>query len=309
MKIKVKDDTNLFSWEKHLEDFLLTKKVEGCRDRTIKDYEYHVNQFFKEYPYALEDQEKLQFSVRCYFTTDCAPGTFNIRRSNLKAFFNFLLSEGIIQKNPISFQKRKDEEKKYQIPQDGLIKLLSLPNKSTFAGLRDYCLMLITLDTGIRPQEALSLLIDDINLNSLEITVRKEIAKTNTSRTLPISAVTVMQIRKIIKARPSNWTFRTPIFCSFSGEAMLESSWSHQLKKYSKILDLSITPYSLRHCFALFYLRNGGNVFTLQRTMGHTDLNMTKRYLALTNQDLLREHQFASPINFLVEKKRIKKLI
>jgi len=35
--------------------------------------------------------------------------------------------------------------------------------------------------------------------------------------------------------------------------------------------------------------------------MGHTDLNMTKRYLALTNQDLLREHQFASPINFLVE--------
>jgi len=82
---------------------------------------------------------------------------------------------------------------------------------------------------------------------------------------------------------------------------MLESSWSHQLKKYSKILDLSITPYSLRHCFALFYLRNGGNVFTLQRTMGHTDLNMTKRYLALTNQDLLREHQFASPINFLVE--------
>jgi site-specific recombinase XerD len=88
---------------------------------------------------------------------------------------------------------------------------------------------------------------------------------------------------------------------------MLETSWGHRLKGYSVRLGHSITPYSLRHSFALLYLRNGGNVFTLQRTMGHADLNMTKRYLALNGEDLKREHDTAAPVN-LFNKKRVKNL-
>jgi len=41
----------------------------------------------------------------------------------------------------------------------------------------------------------------------------------------------------------------------------------------------------------------GGNVFALQRTMGHADLNMTKRYLAIIGEDLKREYETASPVN------------
>ncbi|NLZ53875.1 MAG: tyrosine-type recombinase/integrase, partial [Thermoanaerobacteraceae bacterium] len=59
----------------------------------------------------------------------------------------------------------------------------------------------------------------------------------------------------------------------------------------------------LRHSFALLYLRNGGNVFTLQRTLGHTDLNMTKRYLALTGEDLKAEHEKATPVSDIVGKR------
>ncbi|NLZ51754.1 MAG: site-specific integrase, partial [Thermoanaerobacteraceae bacterium] len=68
-----------------------------------------------------------------------------------------------------------------------------------------------------------------------------------------------------------------------------------------------ITPYDLRHSFALLYLRNGGNVFTLQRTLGHTDLNMTKRYLALTGEDLKVEHEKATPVSDIVGK-RVRKV-
>jgi len=50
-------------------------------------------------------------------------------------------------------------------------------------------------------------------------------------------------------------------------------------------------------------LRNGGNVFTLQRTLGHTDLNMTKRYLALTGEDLKAEHEKATPVSDIVGKR------
>ena len=49
---------------------------------------------------------------------------------------------------------------------------------------------------------------------------------------------------------------------------------------------VSLRPYDLLHAFALNFLRNGGNVFALQRIMGHSNLNMTKRYSALTQNDI-----------------------
>ncbi|MCX6090858.1 MAG: site-specific integrase [Candidatus Atribacteria bacterium] len=179
--------------------------------------------------------------------------------------------------------------------------------KKTFAGLRDYCLVLLTLDTGIRPGESLSLLPRDLNLAGMEITIRKDIAKTRTTRTVPISALTVTHIQKLLRARLTSWGDTVPVFCSYEGHPMLGTSWAHRLRVYSKRLGHSVTPYSLRHSFALLYLRNGGNVFTLQRTMGHADLNMTKRYLALTQGDLKREHDTASPVN-LFNKKRVKNI-
>ena len=58
-----------------------------------------------------------------------------------------------------------------------LKKLLSLPDKKTFAGYRDYALMIFTLDTGIRPGEALSLKEADFTLSSLEVRVPAPVAK------------------------------------------------------------------------------------------------------------------------------------
>jgi site-specific recombinase XerD len=187
------------------------------------------------------------------------------------------------------------------------VELLKQPDKKTFPGLRDYCLILLTLDTGIRPGEALFLLPKDVNFMSLEITIRNEISKTKVTRTVPISSLTATHLQKLMKARLSTWSNTIPLFCSYEGKPMLESSWGHRLKKYSQQICHSITPYSLRHSFALLYLRNGGNVFALQRTMGHADLNMTKRYLALNGEDLKREHETASPVN-LFNKKRVRNI-
>ncbi|MCL6558201.1 MAG: site-specific integrase, partial [Firmicutes bacterium] len=67
-----------------------------------------------------------------------------------------------------------------------LKKLLDMPDQTTFSGLRDYALLLLQLDTGIRPKEALSLEVSDINLQACEVYVRAETAKTRIARTLPI---------------------------------------------------------------------------------------------------------------------------
>lgn len=292
------------TWREYLADFLLEKQIAGCRERTLEDYRCHVERFFQGI--NLEDFEGIGGRIREYFPPHLAPATFNIRRAYLKAFFSYLVQRGAIPQNPITFKKRKDEGRARAVPRDILTKLLELPNKRTFAGLRDYTLILFTLDTGVRPGEALSLLPEHFNLGVREVTIPPGIAKTRTTRILPLSPVTVRWVKKLLDVRPPEWR-DTPVFCSQDGRPLLVSSWGHQLARYSKRLGYKITPYDLRHSFALHSLRNGMSPFALQRTLGHTDLAMTKRYIALTQNDLKWEHERASPVGFLTTK-RVRKV-
>ena len=54
----------------------------------------------------------------------------------------------------------------------------------------------------------------------------------------------------------------------------------------SNACGIKITPYQLRHSFATLYLKNGGDLFTLQKQMGHSDLRMTKRYTEIDDDFL-----------------------
>ncbi|KUK42054.1 MAG: Integrase [Thermovirga lienii] len=292
----------LKSWEDYFEAFLLQKQLEGLRPRTLNDYRYYIPRFFEGV--TLENAETITHRVKEYFTQDLSPASFNLRRSYIKSFFSYLLAQGAVTENPIDFPKRRDEGRARAIPQETLERLLELPDRKTFAGLRNYTLLLLSLDTGIRPGEALKLLPGNFNLRAREVVVPKEVAKTKTGRTLPLSAAVCVALQKLFSSRHPAWGGDVPVFCSQDGERLQVRSWSHIMAKYSKKLGVRVTPYDLRHSFAILYLRNGGNVFTLQRTMGHTDLNMTKRYLALDEDDLRNELEKSSPINSLIKHKK-----
>jgi site-specific recombinase XerD len=55
----------------------------------------------------------------------------------------------------------------------------------------------------------------------------------------------------------------------------------------------------LRHTFAVRYLVNGGDVFTLQKILGHTTLEMTRKYVTLASTDVKEKHRQYSPIDNL----------
>jgi len=292
------------TWEEYLQEFLLEKQVSGCRERTIRDYRYHVSRLFQGYGGDLQDFEALRRRCLEYLGEEIAPATFNLRRRYLSAFFNWLIAWGVLSQNPLkSIKRRKDDGKPRAIPLEVLQKLLELPDRRTFAGLRNYVLILLQIDTGIRPSEALHLRPGDFNLRSMEVTIPCEVAKTGVSRTLPISPPVVRWVQRLLSVRPREWGDEVPVFCSEWGKPLLETSWCHILKNYSRKLGYRVTPYDLRHTFALLFLRNGGNVFALQRTLGHVDLTMTKRYVALTQEDLRREHERATPVNALTPKR------
>ena len=240
------------------------------------------------------------------------PATYNIRLVYLKAFFAWSINEGYLVENPLQgFKRRKAEPRIVNTPEEILQALLKTPNQKTFTGLRDYALILLTLDTGIRPKEAINLLENHFDLKHLVINIPSEEAKTRTSRSLPILPPTAQAINRLIRARHPSWRTDTPVFCSSEGSTLSRFTWGDRMQLYSKTLGFKIRPYDLRHCFAIMYLRAGGHAFGLQKTLGHTDLSMTKRYVFLTGQDLKEAHYSASPLNKLItvrKKQRVRKI-
>ncbi len=108
------------SWENLLELFLFEKKAESKAPRTIHDYKAHVSMFFKRFPRALRLEKGLRTSIPKYFSDDIKPTTFNLCRVYLKAFFDFLVRENAIEKNPVDFKKKKDEGRARAVPLEAL---------------------------------------------------------------------------------------------------------------------------------------------------------------------------------------------
>ena len=293
-------------WEEAFRYFIIFKTAEGRSPRTVSDYGKHIRFFFKKYPDAFAQGPALRQSLLAYFSEPVKPATYNIRFTNLKAFFDWCRAEGYLPENPNPFRglkKKKAEGRIVRIGPDVLTALLKLPNREYFSGTRDYALILLSLDTGIRPSEALALTTDDVNLKAYEVYIRAESAKTRVSRTLPFSNTTAAAIADLMRVRHPLWNSGTPVFCAATGNPFGLRDWEDRICMYSKILGTKIRPYDLRHTFALMYLKRGGNTFALQRTMGHTDLSMTRRYIALNDDDLREEHRKASPVEGIFKKR------
>lgn len=291
--------------------FINWKKANNLSEQTILDYTTHVNLFFKRFPTATESYEQLEKSLFEHLGQEnIKPATYNNRLVYLRTFLKWCVEQGVLSDNPLDgFKKRKDEGKIVHIDENVLIDLLQLPDQSTYAGLRDYALLLVFLDSGIRPKEAFSLMESDYNGRACELTVDAEKAKTRMSRTLHISPQTAKAIDGLLSVRPDEWKNNAPLFCTNEGKPLSRHTWGDRIEKYCKKLGTRFHPYALRHAFSIMFLRGKGNAFALQMMLGHVDMTMTKRYVRLTNSDVKEQHLMASPINrILPQKKRLRKI-
>lgn len=295
------------TWEEALEDFLLEKKAAGRAERTLKDYEFHVKRFFKHHPDVWGDEKKLRHALVEYFGTLARENTvafYNICLRNLRGFFEWLAEQEVIRENPVTFKQRKDEGLPRAPREEDVAKLIKYLEKhqDSYAKIRDLALVLFSLDTGIRPSEALQLKPENIDLKACEAFIPAEVAKTRRGRMIVFSARTAKQLNKLLSIRPKEWGEDAPLFANEYGQYLAPSTWIDRLGEYSAKLGIKITPYSLRHASATFALRNGATPFFIQRQLGHMNLDMTKRYTQLTSADLHKQIEEFSPVERLTNR-------
>ncbi|MGE5484695.1 MAG: tyrosine-type recombinase/integrase [Ignavibacteriales bacterium] len=283
------------TWQEAMQQYLLFKQAQGLREITVKGHRDVIGLFFRRHPEAWTG--RLRECVYSFMGEKIKPATYNIRRNYLRQFFDWGVKEGVFTDNPLAgFKKRKDDGRMTCLDMDTVRRLLAMPDRTSFAGLRDYALLCFVLDTGARPKEAFSLKPDDFNLRALEARIPPGIAKTEVSRTLPLSPITAQAVRTLMSSRHPSWDSSVPVFCSAEGTPLRNDTWGDRLEKYAKELGGRFHPYALRHTFATQFLRAGGNALALQRLMGHSTLDMTKRYVHLTEGDVRKEHSQASPL-------------
>lgn len=286
-----------------LEEFLLFKAGDGASRRTLKDYRYHVESFLASLPSSQEDYEVLRKAAVLYLAQPVSAATRNIRLRYLKAFFNWCVSQGYLPASPVAGLKQSKEDLAAirHVSLEDVKKLLDAVDRKSFAGLRDYCVILLQLDTGIRPGELFQLRVKDVNLQSREVYVPPAASKTRVGRTLVISEFTARALRTFLQTRPGWWPEEVPLFPSENGKPLDSLFWSKRLAKHSRKAGVRVTPYGLRHSFAIEFLKEANDPFALQRILGHQDLAMTRRYVRYLQEDIREAHEKASPVTRLAQ--------
>jgi site-specific recombinase XerD len=282
-----------------VEDYLVFKKAQGVTKYTITNHKSALKYFFQDFEGKISNTKYLKQGVYM-FLSDKKNEYYNKILQTLRQFFDYCILENVIKQNPCDGLKYKSHTTRIiQHDEEAIRVLLKVPDRNTFPGLRDYTLMLVMLDTGIRPNELLQIRLEDLDLANSQIIVREEYSKTRQLRILPLSDTVLQSIKKLINVRHSEWRNDVPIFCSFSGHMLTSHNLQEKFRDYSKKAGIKITPYHLRHTFALWFIRNNGNIFALQKMMGHAKLDMTRHYVNLVQADIRNSHKESSPINTL----------
>jgi integrase/recombinase XerD len=160
---------------------------------------------------------------------------------------------------------------------------------------RDLAIIMMLLDTGLRVGEAARLTVGDINLDNGEIYVRPFRSGQKTkSRTVYLGAKSRQAVWKYIAKRQAQGKLDQPLF------QLKGSSIRLLLRAIGKNAGIAnVHPHRFRHTFAIMYLRNRGDVFTLKRLLGHSTMDMVMRYLDIVREDLQDAHRYASPVDNL----------
>ncbi len=211
-----------------------------------------------------------------------APSTVSRSVASMRAFFQYLTRERVIDKDPSEHLKPPKVEKK--MPEVLTVRevdlLLAQPSQETPKGIRDKAMLELLYATGIRVSELIHLTWPDVNLSMGYITCRER----DKERVIPFGSIArralhhyLADARKVFVGDQETEV----LFTNCSGKPMSRQGFWKILKGYaaSAGIEKDITPHTLRHSFAAHLIQNGADVRSVQEMMGHSDISTTQMYV------------------------------
>ncbi|MFC0525508.1 tyrosine-type recombinase/integrase [Pontibacillus salicampi] len=297
------------SYEKVVERISKVYESEGYRHRTVRDYMSYWREFFeiikKENVFDVTKEDFRRYITTLLDVRKLSPVTVNIRLVSVKAIFSKLVKEELLSSNPgEEIPKLKIDEKKIYALSDSQIKrLFSMVDTDSVAGYRDYCAMLTALYCGLRSNELNALEIEDVDFDNKVILLPGAKNKNRKTRMIPMTEKVRNELHQLVTENIENFGRDVKhVFVNSFGESIRHDLIRKRMNMYGKKSGLDkegvrCSPHSLRHSFAVRFLRGGGDIRTLQTIMGHSEISTTQVYLRYTDEDLFDRYQEASKRN------------
>lgn len=281
-----------------IDGFVAAKQAEGLSPRTLAWYGQHLERYRV---FVGEREWGAAVTVRG-FLTEVAGGrsgqgkggkvsvaTVRAYHRTLRVWFRWLVAEGVLERSPMERVKapKADQTAPKSLSADDFFAIL----REARGSRRDYALVLFLADTGVREAEARGLRVGDVDLEGRRATVT---GKGRKSRPVFFTEETGEALGEWLAVRPGGCDL---VFPGQRGEFQRGGIYQ-VLKRLAARAGVKgrFNPHAFRHFFASSYVANGGDLETLRRLLGHSDLETTRQYLHFEQSVLQARHDALSPV-------------
>lgn len=288
---------------RHRLGVLVELLVEVCHITELEQVKIvHLRQVVQ---HLLTEKREYQRGRRCEGET-LAPVTVRAFVRIFKSFFNWCYQEDLIDHNPAArlAPPKVPVRIRSAFTPEHISRMLAACDTSTPLGFRNYVIVLLLLDTGMRIGELCGLKVTDVHERFVKV-----FGKGRREREIGIHPeVSKLLWKYIHKYRHPAEPDEQALFIGRYGEPLQVIGMNFilkQVQEQSGLTDVKFSAHVFRHTFAKRYLKNGGDLFNLSREMGHSDVQITKIYLEdYSSTEARRNHAVFSPIADVELKKR-----
>ncbi|MCD2225582.1 tyrosine-type recombinase/integrase [Listeria cossartiae] len=308
----------MYELNEMLEEYLITLKAEGKVDITIKTRRKHIEPFFA-YLYATSGKnEKIDLTdvtrrqIREYITymldRDLSPVYLNNILKSIRSIFRYMVDEGYLKEefNPAPKVKALREKRTLitTFTDKEIQALISVYKRSNaFLPTRNKLIIMLFADTGIRISELIKLKDCDFQGTSVNI-----LGKGNKQRVVFLSPLVAKQLAKFQRIKRQYFKHTGAVtedylFVNFYGKRLTPEGVNMMLKRTAErtghVFTIRISCHTLRHYFSQKYIENG-DIYTLSRLLGHSNLETTRTYLrSMSDVKVIEKGIQSSPMTSL----------
>ena len=199
----------------------------------------------------------------------------------IREYFRFLVEQGLCTHSPALglATPKKERPGRTALRAEEYTKLLSLAGSNP----RDFAILQVFLQTGIRVSELCSLTLSDIDLPRALLSVRE--GKGQASRDIPLEKKAIQALKNHLAVRAASPY--DAVFLNYQGEPLGERGVRKLVTKYVKAAGISkkVSPHVFRHSFASAKAEKNISPYQLQEWLGHRNLTTTQIYVHLSKQN------------------------
>jgi integrase/recombinase XerD len=213
----------------------------------------------------------------------------------LKSFYRWATDAGFVGENAtigVKIGRLKNKVVRGLSSEEVKLLLSKLSSGDSMIERRNRAIVYILVDCGLRVSELVNLRVSDVDMRSGVIRVMGKGSKERLAR-MGLNTQKALWEYMAFRNSSIEWLWVNDI-----NQKLDRTGVQQWLRKFGRRVGLRLYPHLLRHTFAINFLRNGANVFECQYALGHSSLEMTRRYCqALGFDDVFKRHETASPID------------